>query len=177
MGWDPDTGKPTRATLEQLGINGNHREPRYGSGGLKWRTALRTCVSAVWHVLKNVQRSPSSGRKGKSIPSTLERVLSVGSVEKSVSNKPFWIRPGNVALSVNHTEWPKPILDKEACISCNMCIQICPVSCLSLSEASAKGLHRYPHMEDPALCIACGFCAEDCPVDAIGMVADLPSKA
>jgi formate hydrogenlyase subunit 6/NADH:ubiquinone oxidoreductase subunit I len=53
-----------------------------------------------------------------------------------------------------------------------MCIQICPVSCLSLSEISAKGLHRIPNMEKPTLCIACGFCAEDCPVDAIKMVSE-----
>jgi Na+-translocating ferredoxin:NAD+ oxidoreductase subunit B len=83
---------------------------------------------------------------------------------------------GNIAVRVKPTAWPKPFFDKEACISCNMCIQICPVSCLSLSGASEKGLHRHPDMKNPALCIACGFCAEDCPVDAIGMVADLPSK-
>jgi len=83
---------------------------------------------------------------------------------------------GNVALSVNPTAWPKPIFDKEACVSCNMCIQICPVSCLSLSEASVKGPHRHPYMENPALCIACGFCTEDCPVDAIRMEVVLSSK-
>ncbi len=83
---------------------------------------------------------------------------------------------GNVVMWVKATAWPKPIFDKKACVSCNMCIQICPVSCLSLSGASTKGLHRHPDLEDPTLCIACGFCAEDCPVDAIVMVPDLPSK-
>jgi formate hydrogenlyase subunit 6/NADH:ubiquinone oxidoreductase subunit I len=83
---------------------------------------------------------------------------------------------GNVAVRMKPTAWPKPIFDKGACVSCNMCIQICPVSCLSLSEASAKGPHRHPYMENPALCIACGFCAEDCPVDAISMRADHSPK-
>lgn len=76
---------------------------------------------------------------------------------------------GNAVVPMKPVAWPKPIFDQNACISCNICIQTCPVSCISLSQANAKGFHRIPYMENPALCITCGFCAEDCPVQAIAM--------
>lgn len=124
MGWDPETGKPTRATLKEL------------------------------EILELVERQ--CGVCGKICPQQ--------AALDSTGNR------------AKPTAGSKPVFDKEACISCNMCIQVCPVSCLSLSEASAKGLHRHPYVENPALCIACGFCAEDCPVDAISMRADLSPK-
>ncbi len=67
----------------------------------------------------------------------------------------------------------RPVFDPSSCVSCNMCIQICRNSCLSLSEANSYGLHRIPYLEKPSSCISCGFCAEDCPVDAISMVSDM----
>ena len=124
MGWDPETGKPTRATLKEL------------------------------EILELVERQ--CGVCGKICPQQ--------AALDSTGNRP---KP---------TAGSNPVFDKEACISCNMCIQICPVSCLSLSEANTKGLHRIPYTENPALCIACGFCAEDCPVDAIRMEVVLSSK-
>jgi len=124
MGWDPQTGEPTWATLKELEI-----------------LELVEMQCGVWEKI-----SPQQG----ALHSTGNRA------------KP--------------TAGSKPVFDKEVCVSCNMCIQVCPVSCLSLSESNTKGLHRIPYMENPALCIACGFCAEDCPVDAIRMEVVLSSK-
>jgi ferredoxin len=124
MGWDPQTGKPTLATLKELGI------------------------------LELVERQ--CGVCGKIYPQQ--------AALDSTGNR------------AKPTAGSKPVFDKEACVSCNMCIQVCPVSCLSLSEASVKAPHRHPYMKNPALCIACGFCAEDCPVDAIRMEVDRSSK-
>jgi len=98
-----------------------------------------------------------------------ESCIECGACGKVCPNQAILDSMGSVALWVEPTPWPKPIFDRTACISCNMCIQACPVTCLSLSETRTKGLHKLPDMENPALCIACGFCAEDCPVDAIEM--------
>ncbi len=116
-----------------------------------------------------------TGKKGNVHSIKPETCIECGACGKICSNQAVLDSTGNVAAWVATTAWPKPLFDKQICISCSMCIQTCPVSCLSLSEANAEGLDRVPNMENPSLCIACGFCAEDCPVDAIRMV-DLPSN-
>jgi len=117
-----------------------------------------------------------TGEEGKIHSIKSKTCIECGVCGKVCPNQAILDSTGNVTSWVDPTAWRGPNFDKEACVSCNMCIQICPVSCLSLSEASAKGLHRLPYMKNPALCIACGFCAEDCPVDAIRMEVDFSSK-
>ena len=138
-------------------------------------TITEVCVGCSDCVEKCPTKS-ITGQGGKIHSIKPETCIECGVCGKICSNQAVLDSTGNVAAWAEPTAWPIPIFDKETCTSCNMCIQVCPVSCLSLSEATAKGLHRHPEMENPALCIACGFCAEDCPVDAIVMVPDLPSK-
>jgi electron transport complex protein RnfB len=114
-----------------------------------------------------------NGTEGKVHSIEPNSCIECGVCGKICSNKAVLDSTGNVALWVEPTAWPKPVFDKEVCISCNICIQTCPMSCLSLSGA---GLHRHPDLENPDFCIACGFCAEECPVDAIVMAPGLPLK-
>lgn len=66
--------------------------------------------------------------------------------------------------------WDQPVISRERCMSCNICIDACPVQCLSLeSTPDTADTHVYPILSDARACIACGFCAADCPVDAIAM--------
>ena len=50
-------------------------------------------------------------------------------------------------------------IDKEACIGCGACIDVCPVSALKLVNDKAEC--------DESLCIDCGACIDTCPVQAI----------
>ena len=60
-------------------------------------------------------------------------------------------------------------------MSCNICIETCPVDCLKLSYTKDnKDIRAYPILENEKVCIACCFCAVECPVDAIEMV--VPAK-
>lgn len=54
-------------------------------------------------------------------------------------------------------------IDKENCIACGACEDVCPVTCIS-EEKDGKRLIN----ED--LCISCGACADACPVDCIAEV-------
>lgn len=68
--------------------------------------------------------------------------------------------------------WEKPVIDRKKCISCNICIDTCPVRCLSKTftpEPADKAV--YPELSGDRDCIACGLCATDCPVGAIAMKA------
>ena len=57
-----------------------------------------------------------------------------------------------------------PIVNKEKCVGCGYCADICPVDCLKLDETTKELLVRYPDE-----CWHCGACKTDCPKGAITM--------
>lgn len=60
-------------------------------------------------------------------------------------------------------------IEKERCIGCGICIDICPYRAIQLTNSTAE----YTLSED---CFLCGHCQAVCPVDAVlidGMVSDL----
>jgi Fe-S-cluster-containing hydrogenase component 2 len=63
--------------------------------------------------------------------------------------------------------------DKDACIGCGQCVEICPVDALNLEDEIA--------VVDQEWCIGCGVCATVCPAEALKIVArsdkscDLPA--
>jgi len=60
-----------------------------------------------------------------------------------------------------------PIIDKERCKGCGLCIANCPKKILAKSkELNSQGLH-YTVCIDESICIACGACALMCPDAAI----------
>ncbi len=82
---------------------------------------------------------------------------------------------GKVCVMVKKSLWEKPEFDKKKCMSCNICIDTCPVACISLAEpGDKKDPHGYPYLENEKACISCSFCVKDCLVDAITMAA--PAK-
>ncbi|HNZ06677.1 MAG: 4Fe-4S binding protein [Candidatus Cloacimonetes bacterium] len=50
-------------------------------------------------------------------------------------------------------------IDKETCIGCGACVDVCPVSALSMEDGKA--------VCDENACIDCGACIGTCPVSAI----------
>ena len=52
-------------------------------------------------------------------------------------------------------------IDKKTCSGCEMCVNICPKQCISMSEDEYG--FRYPII-DTALCINCNLCEKYCPV-------------
>ena len=50
-------------------------------------------------------------------------------------------------------------IDKDTCIGCGACVDVCPVQALSMEDGKAKC--------DEGTCIDCGACIGTCPVQAI----------
>lgn len=52
------------------------------------------------------------------------------------------------------------IVDLDACVECEDCVQSCPVNAIELADA----IHV-----DRQKCLGCGICAGNCPSDAISL--------
>jgi len=57
----------------------------------------------------------------------------------------------------------RPVMDKENCIECGMCLAYCPVNAIIKSEDNSYEI-TYDY------CKGCGICANECPKKAIDMV-------
>jgi len=72
---------------------------------------------------------------------------------------------------MNKTPKGKPRFDRELCIACTMCVNICPTGAIDLEiRNSADGFRRFPVLTDVKKCIGCNSCEQDCPSGAIEMV-------
>ncbi len=66
-----------------------------------------------------------------------------------------------------------PVFTYEVCVSCGICAQACPVSCLAMTNVRKQGKYKKPCPEIAEEgCTGCGLCAKACPMDAIHMIED-----
>lgn len=52
-----------------------------------------------------------------------------------------------------------PVINKEKCIGCETCVDVCPAGAISIEDQIAT--------IEKEFCEECGFCAPSCPVSAI----------
>jgi NAD-dependent dihydropyrimidine dehydrogenase PreA subunit len=57
-------------------------------------------------------------------------------------------------------------LNREKCIGCGMCLEVCPHAVFDLQEKKANIVNR-------DACMECGACALNCPVEAIAVNANV----
>lgn len=55
----------------------------------------------------------------------------------------------------------RPVMDKDKCVECGLCMAFCPVNSIGRKEAA--------HFIDYNYCKGCGVCATECPKKAIDM--------
>ena len=65
-------------------------------------------------------------------------------------------------------------IDRNGCINCGICMDVCPVEALDMSRPQGDGIEGLPAipwlMEDPVQvgeCVGCEICADQCPVHVI----------
>jgi len=60
---------------------------------------------------------------------------------------------------------PVWVLEKDQCVSCGVCADLCPEQAIAFSRTMA-----YPEQR-PERCTGCGTCDKECPVEAIRILA------
>jgi formate dehydrogenase beta subunit len=62
------------------------------------------------------------------------------------------------------------MLRPERCILCGLCVDVCPMHCISIVPADTEGRARSALVLDEARCIRCGLCVDRCPPSALTLV-------
>ena len=63
-----------------------------------------------------------------------------------------------------------PTFNYDTCIACNICADICPLSCIDMKKKGPGNLKKvYPILALPETCTGCSICMNGCPVDSITM--------
>jgi 2-oxoglutarate ferredoxin oxidoreductase subunit delta len=68
----------------------------------------------------------------------------------------------------------KTKIDKERCKGCNLCVEVCPVKILIMSDEVNKKGYRFAVLKDPEKCTGCGLCVMMCPDCSIEIVEEKP---
>lgn len=93
-----------------------------------------------------------------------ESILKVLNKTFVAVRKPPVPLPGNRYLSeIRRLFLPRPVIDKDKCIVCKKCIQVCPVEPKVLEMKKNKKTPQYDYRR----CIRCYCCHEMCPAKAI----------
>lgn len=82
-----------------------------------------------------------------------------------MQNAKFVTPLGNDGMYVLDTAaWriERPVIDKQKCINCGMCMGYCPVNSIYCEGKNIQISYDY--------CKGCGICAAECPKKAIDMV-------
>ncbi len=61
----------------------------------------------------------------------------------------------------------RPIINKETCKGCGLCIAACPKKILVFSKAMNHKGYATAQCTDESACIGCAFCGRMCPDAAI----------
>ncbi|WKY44583.1 4Fe-4S binding protein [Eubacteriaceae bacterium ES2] len=66
--------------------------------------------------------------------------------------------------------WQKPIIQKNLCSACSLCVDICSFDCLVISKPQFKGdIDVIASLENEKNCVGCSMCEDICPLQAISM--------
>ncbi len=81
---------------------------------------------------------------------------------------------GQLCQMVKRSQWKKPQVNQGKCVSCGICIEVCPTGVLEFKDRTDGNPSQVAFLADAKNCISCAFCEADCPTQAIEMLAPGP---
>jgi len=79
---------------------------------------------------------------------------------------------GKICAPVKRSEWLKPVIKKEICSACSICVNDCTAGALRITLPQFRGdIKVFAELEKPQKCTGCAICESHCPIGAVKMEA------
>ena len=79
-----------------------------------------------------------------------------------------WARRQSETLESGKTLWEQPVIRKDDCKRCHMCVDVCPDS--AVHAVPVEGQDKPDYVIDYEFCKGCGLCVYECPAKAIDLI-------
>ncbi|NLU51135.1 MAG: 4Fe-4S binding protein [Syntrophomonadaceae bacterium] len=100
----------------------------------------------------------------------VKRCVDCGVCGKACSEGAVLNARGQEVVRIPRQQWPKPVISREACSACAICVDVCGKHALAISLPLRPGdLRVYAYLKDEKACVGCAMCAKQCPMEAITM--------
>jgi len=77
---------------------------------------------------------------------------------------------GKLCSPLKRAEWPKPVINREICSACQICVHDCTAGALRISLPQSRGdIGVFAELADSKRCTGCAICMRHCPIAAITM--------
>ena len=68
-------------------------------------------------------------------------------------------------------DWLMPSVGKDIAAGGSLCVEVCPMYALKISEPEFRGdIRTHAYLAEPSVCIGCEKCMKRCPIKAISMI-------
>jgi len=99
-----------------------------------------------------------------------KRCVECGVCGNACNNAAILNSKGEKAVKIPKAELKKPVVDKELCSACAICVHACGKDCLAISLPQFRGdIKVFAYLANEKKCVSCGLCASYCPLHAITM--------
>ena len=99
-----------------------------------------------------------------------KRCIDCGACGRVCQKSAITDKSGNICAPIKRAQWPKPVITKEECSACSICVNDCTAGALKISLPQFRGdLKVFAELDKPQKCTGCAVCASHCPLGAIKM--------
>ena len=110
------------------------------------------------------------GEKDKRHTVNEKRCVNCGVCGKICQKSAVSDNTGETCVPVKRAQWPKPVINKEICSACSICVNDCTPGALRISLPQFRGdIKVFAELFQAQKCIGCAICEAHCPLGLISM--------